>query len=371
MIDYKTYYAQNREDIILSAFFSEDEKGFYVDVGANDPNKDSVTKYFYQKGWRGINIEPIKRLHAKLERERPRDINLNIGVGEKEAKLRFREYLGADGLSTFSSSMKEEHEDNTSELKYDEYDVEVVPLTKLFEQHDVKSIQFMKVDVEGYEYEALKGNDWRRYRPEVICIEAAHIKKDWHEFLEKKGYQQVFNDGLNDYLVDSTIKHPRRLSYIQTVLPRPLVPAGLQDSIKQQNRENIEYKHELTRLKLKVSELKQQKDFLQQELRQSKRLRSLAKQTVKSIDAALIAYIDTLDRPHKNKLVPFISKAGTAKRLLHDLHHYDLTHSHNIHPRNGRLSHALVRGTYMGLTRPVAKVGRKMLHNLREQRGKS
>jgi hypothetical protein len=51
-------YAQNREDILLRAFFDPKEVGFYVDVGAYDPDDDSVTRLFYDRGWRGINIEP-------------------------------------------------------------------------------------------------------------------------------------------------------------------------------------------------------------------------------------------------------------------------------------------------------------------------
>jgi hypothetical protein len=41
----------------------------------------------------------------------------------------------------------------------------------------------LKVDVEGLEYEVLIGNDWSKYRPEVICVEANHIDTDLTEFL--------------------------------------------------------------------------------------------------------------------------------------------------------------------------------------------
>ena len=97
-------YAQNREDIILSAFFPDLNDGFYVDVGANHPISDSVTKLFYDKGWRGINIEPIKSLHKKLEKDRPEDINLAVGVSSKNGTAKFSEF-DIDGLSTFSDEM--------------------------------------------------------------------------------------------------------------------------------------------------------------------------------------------------------------------------------------------------------------------------
>jgi FkbM family methyltransferase len=367
---YKVYYAQNREDVILSAFFDEDEKGFYVDVGANDPNIDSVTKLFYLKGWSGINIEPIRRLHAALEKERPRDLNLNIGVGAKESSQPFREYIGADGLSTFSDAMKEEYSlSSEKQKKYDEYEVKVLTLKRIFQDNKVKTIQFMKVDVEGYEYEVLRGNDWKLYRPEVICIESAHIKKDWHKLLESENYEQVFNDGLNDYFIDKN-KRQRldRFSYIKTMLPEPVVPARLHDDIKDTYKEVQKQKYEITRLELRVAELELDNEFLHQELARSKRLRSLAKQTVKSVDAALIAYIDTLDRPRRRSLTAFESKSENAKELLDEVRLYDLRNNYQTKAKSGGRIHQATRGVYMGVTRPAVKVARTALHNWRERR---
>src|SRR3989338_356894 len=93
-------YAQNREDLILAAFLDGVKKGFYVDIGAAHPVIDSVTKYFYERGWSGFNIEPIKRQYELFEKQRKRDINLNCGVGAEEATLVLREYVGMEGRST-------------------------------------------------------------------------------------------------------------------------------------------------------------------------------------------------------------------------------------------------------------------------------
>ena len=60
-------YAQNHEDVLLRRVFPDEPNGFYIDVGANDPVRDSVTKHFYDRGWHGINIEPAERsLQATL-----------------------------------------------------------------------------------------------------------------------------------------------------------------------------------------------------------------------------------------------------------------------------------------------------------------
>ncbi len=57
------------------------ERGFYIDVGAQDPTIDSVTRAFYERGWRGINIEPNEEFFRKLEQDRPHDTNLCTAVG--------------------------------------------------------------------------------------------------------------------------------------------------------------------------------------------------------------------------------------------------------------------------------------------------
>ena len=59
-------YAQNLEDVLLWRALGHIKNGFYIDVGANHPEWDSVTKHFYDLGWRGVNIEPMPREHLLL-----------------------------------------------------------------------------------------------------------------------------------------------------------------------------------------------------------------------------------------------------------------------------------------------------------------
>ena len=97
-------YAQNREDVLLERVFADVENGFYIDVGAADPVLQSVTKHFYDRGWRGINVEPLPACFHRLQVTRPRDINLNMGLSACRGEMTFYELPSCPGWSTFSSS---------------------------------------------------------------------------------------------------------------------------------------------------------------------------------------------------------------------------------------------------------------------------
>ena len=77
-------YAQNREDVVLArALRPDDRRGFWVDVGAGDPILDSVTAAFAERGWRGVNVEPLPREHQRLCAARPADTNLRVALGAR------------------------------------------------------------------------------------------------------------------------------------------------------------------------------------------------------------------------------------------------------------------------------------------------
>ena len=104
-------YAQNFEDVVLARLFAGRNSGFYVDVGAADPVNLSVTKWFYDLGWSGLNIEPNKQLFDRLAAHRSRDINLNCGAGATTSEAPFFE-PDVGELSSFDSRVQDKAQSN-------------------------------------------------------------------------------------------------------------------------------------------------------------------------------------------------------------------------------------------------------------------
>lgn len=198
-------YAQNYEDVMLWRALKHVKDGFYVDVGANDPVESSTTKAFYDRGWCGINIEPVTGWYEKLVLERQRDINLQVAVGDYNGELRFFEIVGT-GLSTTNEDYAKKH---AKEQGYDVYDltVPVQTLSTIFNEHNVFDVHFLKIDVEGSEQSVLKGLDLNTVRPWVILIEATKPQTTildfdrWEGLITDQNYQFVYFDGLNRFYI--------------------------------------------------------------------------------------------------------------------------------------------------------------------------
>jgi len=202
-----TYYSQYYEDYILGYVFKDYSNGFYVDVGANDPDDSSVTKYFYLAGWRGINIEPIPELVEKLNKSRPEDTNKGVAISDRPGQLPFYKGVKASGLSTLSPTIAASH--RTEGYEFTKIMIPVTTLTAVLDEHakGKAEITFLNVDVEGFEKQVLAGLDFKRYHPRVIMAESTAPLTEvatyqaWESILIDNGYIYAMNDGLNRYYV--------------------------------------------------------------------------------------------------------------------------------------------------------------------------
>lgn len=200
-------YAQNFEDVMLWRALKHIEKGFYIDIGANDPEIDSVTKVFYDAGWRGINIEPIPQWYQKLKDERLRDINLQLAVGNETGEITLFE-IPDTGLSTADELFAERH---VLEHGFDssEFKVPMDTLTNICERYHTSPIHFLKIDVEGMEKAVLEGVDFKKLRPWIVLLESMlpNVQQEnhnsWEYILLNAGYKYAYSDGVNRFYVAS------------------------------------------------------------------------------------------------------------------------------------------------------------------------
>lgn len=197
-------YAQNLEDVMLWRAFRNIENGFYVDVGASDPNIYSVTRAFYDRGWHGINIEPEHSSYDQLSSARSRDINIQVAAAETTGELTFFE-IPETGLSTLDPSVAEM--EGAAGWPVIEKKVATQTLNEIFEQYVTGPIHFLKIDVEGAEGSVLKGLNLMRWRPWIMVIEATIPMstelnhESWEPLVLAADYRFAYFDGLNRFYV--------------------------------------------------------------------------------------------------------------------------------------------------------------------------
>jgi FkbM family methyltransferase len=200
-------YAQNFEDIMLWRALGAQPKGFYIDIGAWLPDRDSVTRAFYERGWHGINVEPNASVFAEIERARPRDVNLRVAVSDAPGRANMH-FLNNPGLSTLDASIARKH--IADGLVADVQEVKLTTLAELWREYvpDGQEVHFLKVDVEGLETAVLRGNDWEKNRPWVLVVEATYPMSqvetyaEWEPIVQSAGYRLIYADGLNRYYID-------------------------------------------------------------------------------------------------------------------------------------------------------------------------
>ncbi len=175
----KETYSQHREDIFLWEFIAKYNltDSVYVDIGANHPTDISNTYLLYRKGLKGIVIEPNNELIDLFRTFRRRDIPLAIGCGNSGTIAEFH-ISKTPVLSSFQS--------NRETNNYKSLFVPILPLDSVMENMNYTFISLLSIDVEGFNYEVLKGATQTIKRSLLICIEF-DTEDDKEKFTELLG----------------------------------------------------------------------------------------------------------------------------------------------------------------------------------------
>lgn len=195
----------NGEELILARLLGDGPPGFYLDVGANDPYTSSNSHPFYIRGWRGIDVEPLPEMAAKLRAAHPENRVFECAVGSENGRAVLFGQVGWEG-ATLRSEYVALYPGADRHL-FLPLEVELRTLNSILSECFVGAIDFMSMDIEGSEGEALRGLDLNVYRPRVMVIEAtvprtlAPCWDAWEPYVLSHGYQAVEFDGCNRFYV--------------------------------------------------------------------------------------------------------------------------------------------------------------------------
>lgn len=197
-------YAQNLEDVMLWRALKHIKQGFYIDVGAQDPIFDSVSKAFYSHGWKGIHIEPVPEYAAALRADRPDEQVLEVALSNTAGTLLLNVIPGT-GLSTAVTAQANKHQEQGR--AYQQIERPALTMTTALEPYHHQDIHWLKIDVEGFEQQVLEGWDNNKLRPWIMVVEATlpgsttPNYQHWEPLVIQADYTFAYFDGLNRFYI--------------------------------------------------------------------------------------------------------------------------------------------------------------------------
>lgn len=184
----RKYYGQFGEDAVLQNILREkawqraakenaseirSDRGFYVDIGAFAPIQHSNTYWFYRRGWRGINVDATPGSMRIFRWVRRRDINLELAVSGRAGEITYYCWGVPNVMNTTSKETAEQVVKQGGEQP-EKLTIQARTLEHILDEHLPKNqtIDFLSTDVEGHNLEVMKSNNWDKYKPRLVLVEA-------------------------------------------------------------------------------------------------------------------------------------------------------------------------------------------------------
>ncbi len=191
-------YSMEGEDLIIKDYLKNINNGFYVDAGCYHPLHLNNTYLLYKKNWSGINIDVSQFSIDLFNFLRPDDLNINSAVSNTDSEVTIYFQKKISQLTTIYKEISKER----MQGKIQEKNIKSQKLNTILNNSKFinRKIDFLNIDLEGADYEALKSLDFNTYRPKVICIEINDkdiIGSDIFNFLSNLKYKLVWSSKSN------------------------------------------------------------------------------------------------------------------------------------------------------------------------------
>ena len=200
------------------------QKIFFIQIGANDGQwGDNIYKFVRRDKWSGILIEPQKEIFKRLLNTYSKRKNLffeNVAIDSTEGernlyKISFSNSQWASGISSFIKNDVQklidagyiermaQAESITLPTNRDEWigveNVKIQTLGNIIEKYQIKKIDLVMIDAEGYDFEIIKTIPFENIKPGVIVYEHSHFdeqaKNESWDYLKKIGYRIIPTEG--------------------------------------------------------------------------------------------------------------------------------------------------------------------------------
>lgn len=163
------FHAQSGQDWFVATYiFPKKTDGVFVDVGANHPTEINNTLYFEEQGWTGIAFEPQQELVELWAVERKARC-LPYLLGSEKKRVSFRISYEHALSSVVGSSEKSSSDTQCVEIEQRRLDEALL-------ENGIEHVDYMSIDVEGYEKEVLSGLDFSRVNIQCLVLENDHSR---------------------------------------------------------------------------------------------------------------------------------------------------------------------------------------------------
>ena len=187
-------YSMDGEDVVISNYFKNKEKGFYIDIGCYHPIHRNNTFLLFKKGWQGMNVDIHDFSIELFNYARPKDLNYNCAVSNKNEKIKMFFQKELSQLSTIDQNQaKKAFQGTIKEKEIQAYTLnEILNFSKL----NNKKIDLLDIDVEAADLKVLQGLSFEKFKPELICIEIheKNLKEsETFKFLKDYNYELIWS----------------------------------------------------------------------------------------------------------------------------------------------------------------------------------